>query len=206
MATKKALHAANAQAATLNRFSVTDWRDAVEMAARDLMSASKQMLDLVLRARDNVHEDTVRDALEHAFGEAYADLQGIPFEQALKAKSVKNRISDAMAVFRAEVLPNVLPGNLQHAAAECRKANRKAAEPANEQPVDDLGDEGGQDEPGLELPDTVGPVDAAHHAIKAMLASLNVLRSAAKSHTLTSLLEDMAELIEEVGNELDAED
>ena len=158
MATKKALHAANAQAATLNRFSVSDWRDDVECAAKDMVTASSRVLALVLAARDNVHEDTVRDALQHAFGEAYADLQGIPFEQALKAKSVKNRISDAMAVFKAEVLPGALPNNLQHAAAECRKANRKAAEPANEQPVDDLDSEGGQDEPGLELPDTVGPV------------------------------------------------
>lgn len=180
-----------------NAFSVTAWRDDVETAAKDMVSASKRVLDLVLSARDNVHEDTVRDALQHAFGEAYADLQGVAFEQALSAKSVKNRISDAMAVFRAEVLPKVLPGNLQHAAAECRKLNRKAKpEAANDEP-------GEGEEPGLGLPQ---PVDMNHAAIQAMLASLNVLRSAAKGATLTSLLDDMADLIEEVGNELDTEE
>lgn len=184
-----------------DKFSVTTWRDDVETAAKDMVSASKRVLDLVLSARDNVHEDTVRDALQHAFGEAYADLQGVTFDQALSAKSVKNRISDAMAVFRAEVLPKVLPGNLQHAAAECRKLNRKAVvekPPANEP---ESGDDG--EEQGLGLSQ---PVDATHAALKAMLASLNVLRQAASGHTLTSLLDDMAELIEEVGNELDAEE
>lgn len=183
-----------------DKFSVTTWRDDVETAAKDMVSASKRVLDLVLSARDNVHEDTVRDALQHAFGEAYADLQGVAFDQALTAKSVKNRISDAMAVFRAEVLPKVLPGNLQHAAAECRKLNRKAAvekEPANEP-------EGGESEqPGLGVSQ---PVDATHAAVKAMLASLNVLRRAPKVGVLASLLDDMEDLIQEIGNELDAEE
>lgn len=184
---------------TINQFSVTVWRDAVELAAKDMVSASKQMLDLVLRARDNVHEDTVRDALQHAFGEAYADLQGVPFEQALKAKSVKNRVSDAMAVFKAVELPSALPGNLQHAAAECRKLNRKAKEAANEE-----GQGEAEEEPGLD--GDVQPVDPVTQALRALQASLNVLKATAKGATLTSLLADMTDLADEIVNELLAQD
>lgn len=186
----------------INRFSVTEWRDNVETAAKDMVSASKRVLDLVLAARDNVHEDTVRDALQHAFGEAYADLQGVSLEMALTAKSVKNRISDAMAVFKAEVMPAVLPGNLQHAAAECRKLNKKAKPEAANDQDDETGSQSSlDDEPGLGLSQ---PVDATHVAIEAMLASLKVLRGQAKGAVLTSLLDDMAELVDDLLVELTA--
>lgn len=182
----------------LNRFMVTEWRDNVEAAAKDMVSASKRVLDLVLAARDHVEEETVRDALQHAFGEAYADLHGCTFAEALTAKSVKNRVSDAMAVFKAEQLPTALPSNLQHAAAECRKLNRKAKPAANEE-----GNGDAEEEPGLEGAD-VQPVDAVTQALRAMQASLNLLRAAAKGATLSSLLDDMADLVQEIGNELDA--
>lgn len=185
---------------TLNRFSVTEWRDNVETAAKDMVTASKRVLDLVLAARDHVEEETVRDALQHAFGEAYADLHGCTFAEALTAKSVKNRVSDAMAVFKAEQLPTALPSNLQHAAAECRKLNRKAKEAANEEPQE----EGDDVEPGLE--GDVQPVDPVTQALRALQASLNVLKATAKGATLTSLLADMTDLADEIVNELLAQD
>lgn len=181
----------------INRFSVTEWRDNVETAAKDMVSASKRVLDLVLAARDHVEEETVRDALQHAFGEAYADLHGCTFAEALTAKSVKNRVSDAMAVFKAEQLPTALPSNLQHAAAECRKLNRKAKEAANEEGQ-------GEEEPQLE--GDAQPVDAVTQALRMLQASLNVLRATAKGATLASLLSDMTDLAEEIGNELQAQD
>ena len=183
---------------TLNRFSVTEWRDNVETAAKDMVTASKRVLDLVLAAREHVEEETVRDALQHAFGEAYADLHGCTFAEALTAKSVKNRVSDAMAVFKAEQLPTALPSNLQHAAAECRKLNRKAKvaqEPANDP-------EDGEEEPGLD--GGAQQVDAVTQALRMLQASLNVLKATAKGATLSSLLDDMADLVQEIGNELDA--
>lgn len=194
-----------AQAAKIiNRFSVTEWRDNVETAAKDMVTASKRVLDLVLAARDHVEEETVRDALQHAFGEAYADLQGVPFEQALKAKSVKNRVSDAMAVFKAVELPSALPGNLQHAAAECRKLNRKAKEAANEEnQSSDLEDQE-RHEPQLE--GDAQPVDPVTQALRALQASINVLKATAKGATLTSLLADMTDLADEIVNELLAQD
>lgn len=196
MHTSKKAQAAKA----INRFSVTEWRDNVETAAKDMVTASKRVLDLVLAARDHVEEETVRDALQHAFGEAYADLHGCTFAEALTAKSVKNRVSDAMAVFKAEQLPTALPSNLQHAAAECRKLNRKAKEAANEEPQ-----EGGDDvEPGLD--GDVQPVDPVTQALRALQASINVLKATAKGATLASLLSDMTDLAEEIGNELQAQD
>ena len=200
------MHSKKTAVTALNRFSVTDWRDDVELAAKDMVTASKRVLDLVMAARSNVHEDTVRDALQHAFGEAYADLNGVPFEQALTAKSVKNRVSDGMAVFKAVNLPPVMPGNLQHAAAECRKLNKKAkAEPANDETLgnqsSDVEDQERHEPEGLGLSQ---PVDAAHMALRAMITSLNVLKGAAKSATLASLIEDLGDLVEEIGNELDA--
>ncbi|WP_055128536.1 hypothetical protein [Pseudomonas mediterranea] len=181
-----------------NRFSVTEWRDNVETAAKDMVTASKRVLDLVLAARDHlIEEETVRDALQHAFGEAYADLHGCTFAEALTAKSVKNRVSDAMAVFKAEQLPTALPSNLQHAAAECRKLNRKAKPAANEE-----GNGDAEEGPGLE--GDVQQVDAVAQALRMLQASLNVLKATAKGATLTSLLEDMADLVQEIGNELDA--
>lgn len=187
-----------AQAAKIiNRFSVTEWRDNVETAAKDMVTASKRVLDLVLAARDHVEEETVRDALQHAFGEAYADLHGCTFAEALTAKSVKNRVSDAMAVFKAEQLPTALPSNLQHAAAECRKLNRKAKEAAN-------GEGQGEEEPQLE--GDAQPVDAVTQALRMLQASLNVLKATAKGATLASLLSDMTDLADEIGNELQAQD
>lgn len=188
----------------INRFSVTEWRDNVETAAKDMVTASKRVLDLVLAARDHVEEETVRDALQHAFGEAYADLHGCTFAEALTAKSVKNRVSDAMAVFKAEQLPTALPSNLQHAAAECRKLNRKAKEAANEEnQSSDLEDQE-RHEPQLE--GDVQPVDAVTQALRMLQASLNVLKATAKGATLASLLSDMTDLAEEIGNELEAQD
>lgn len=182
------------------RFSVTAWRDDVETAAKDMVTASARVLALVVAARDHVEGETVRDALQHAFGEAYADLHGCTFAEALTAKSVKNRVSDAMAVFKAEVMPTALPSNLQHAAAECRKLNRKAKEPANEEQVD----EGGEEE-SLEAQPVAG-MDAVSQALRALQASLNVLKASAKGKaTVTSLLEDLAELAEEVANEFDSQ-
>lgn len=81
------------------------------------------MLDLMLAARGKVEHDTAREALQHAFGQAYASTYGVTFEEACKSKSVMNRVSDGMAIFKAEKLPDSLPGQLQSAAAACRKAN-----------------------------------------------------------------------------------
>lgn len=112
-------NASNAVAA----FDIAAWRTDLDAAALNFVSAGKAMLDLMLAARDKVEHDTAREALQHAFGQAYAATYGVTFEEACKAKSVMNRVSDGMAIFKAETLPASLPGQLQSAAAACRKAN-----------------------------------------------------------------------------------
>lgn len=117
----------NAQAAAVVAFDIAAWRTNLDAAALSFTSAGKAMLDLMLAARDKVLHDTARDALQHAFGQAYAATYGVTFEEACKSKSVMNRVSDGMAVFKAKVLPASLPGQLQSAAAACRKANPSSA-------------------------------------------------------------------------------
>lgn len=128
--TRNARNTRNAVAA----FNVAAWRIDLDAAALNFVSAGKAMLDLMLAARGKVEHDTAREALQHAFGQAYAATYGVTFEEAIKAKSVMNRVSDGMAIFKAEKLPDSLPGQLQSAAAACRKANssnkRKPRQPA----------------------------------------------------------------------------
>lgn len=124
----------NAQSAAVVAFNVAAWRTDLDAAALNFVSAGKAMLDLMLAARDKVEHDTAREALQHAFGQAYAATYGVTFEEACKSKSVMNRVSDGMAIFKAKVLPDSLPGQLQSAAAACRKANpsspRKPRQPS----------------------------------------------------------------------------
>lgn len=113
----------NAQAAAVAAFDIAAWRVDLDAAALNFVSAGKAMLDLMLAARGKVEHDTAREALQHAFGQAYASTYGVTFEEACKSKSVMNRVSDGMAIFKAKNLPDSLPGQLQSAAAACRKAN-----------------------------------------------------------------------------------
>lgn len=123
MARSNSRNTRNAQAAAVAAFDIAAWRTELDAAALSFTSAGKAMLDLMLAARGKVLHDTAREALQHAFGQAYAATYGVTFEEACKAKSVMNRVSDGMAVFKAETLPASLPGQLQSAAAACRKAN-----------------------------------------------------------------------------------
>lgn len=127
----------------LELFSVSKWRTNLDTTAAELTTAGKQVLDLVLAGRDKVELDTAKEAIQHAFANAYALLNGVTFDEACKAKSVQNRVSDALCVFKAKVLPASLPSHLQGAAKACREANAKAKEPANG-PVSAEG-EGGQE-------------------------------------------------------------
>lgn len=117
--TRNARNARNAVAA----FDIAAWRTDLDAAALNFVSAGKAMLDLMLAARGKIEHDTAREALQHAFGQAYAATYGATFEEAIKTKSVMNRVSDGMAIFKAKNLPDSLPGQLQSAAAACRKAN-----------------------------------------------------------------------------------
>ena len=109
------------------KFSVAEWRSNVETAALDYATAGVRLLALILEARKaKVDPEAVREAVHHAFAAAYASLNGLEFEAALKAPSVRNRVSEAMAVFNCEELPDGLPNNIQHAASACRAAKRGA--------------------------------------------------------------------------------
>ena len=135
MARNTTRNARNAQAAAVVAFDLAAWSVRMDTAALQFTSAGKAMLDLIMEARGKVEADTVREKLQHAFASAFATTYGVTFDEACKAKSVMNRVSDGMAVFKAETMPGSLPGNLQQAAAACRKANPKARKSSPRQPV-----------------------------------------------------------------------
>lgn len=185
----------------LTQFSVLEWRADVTTAALDLMSASTRVLDLMLKARNIVEPDTAREAVKEAFGGAYATLQGCTYDEALKAKSVKNRVADAMAVFGAKILPSALPKNLQHAATECRKANRVEGTPANDAKGAGAGGEGGEGaQSGAQ--GSAGTVDPTANALDTMIASLNLLRTGDHTDDVLLIIANLADMVEELSNAL----
>jgi|SRR5215217_160210 len=200
----KAAKAQRVAERALNAFSVLQWRADITEAASDLMSASTRVLALMLKARNVVEPDTAREAVQEAFGKAYATLQGCTFEEALTAKSVKNRVADAMAIFKAEVLPNTLPKNLQHAATECRKANRKEQAPKLPVgPANDAGDDsadGGDNDAGAQGQHVA--INPTANALAAMQASLNMLRSGEHTDDVLLIIANLADMVEELGNAL----
>ena len=125
---------ARAASKALAQFNVAAWATRVDAAAMSFVSAGKAMLDLMLEARGKIELDTAKEKLQHAFGQAYASTYGVTFEEACKSKSVMNRVSDGLAVLKAEKLPDSLPGNIQQAAAACRKANPSGRKSSPRQP------------------------------------------------------------------------
>jgi len=199
--TNKAAKAQRVADRALNQFSVLAWRADVTEAASDLMSASQRVLELMLKARGIVEPDTAREAVQDAFATAYSTLQGCTFEEAKSAKSVKNRVADAMAIFKAVTLPATLPKNLQHAATECRKANR--VEQAPKLPVAPANDggEGGDDLGDGAQSEHVAP-DPVASALAAMQTSLNLLRAGDHTDDVLLIIANMADMIEELSNAL----
>lgn len=200
----KSNKAQRVQTRAINAFSVLEWRSELNEAASDLMSASTRVLNLMLKARNVVEPDTAREAVKDAFGAAYAELQGCSYEEALKAKSVKNRVADAMAVFGAKILPSALPKNLQHAATECRKANRVEGTPANDaKGAGGEGAEGGEGaDGGQSTGSTGGEVNPIANALDAMHASLNVLRRGEHGEGVLLMIANLEDLIEDLTSAL----
>jgi hypothetical protein len=121
----KARAASRAQSVAVVRFDVAAWREELCGAALQFDGAAVRLLRLALAARGVVETDTAREAFKEAFGGAFAATRGVTFEEAIKAKTVQNRVSDALAVFGAEKLPGSMPDQLQSAAKACREANPK---------------------------------------------------------------------------------
>lgn len=104
-------------------FSILTWRADLTVAALSFATSAKVILELVLKGRGVVEVDTAREAIVESLAKAHAATTGCTFEEATKAKSIQNRVADAMAVFKAKTLPASMPSNLQHAAKACREAN-----------------------------------------------------------------------------------
>lgn len=120
--------ARNAQSAVA-KFDLAAWSEALAAAALNVESGAKQLLDLALAARGKVEPDTAREKFGDAFASAMAKTHNVTDEEARASKSFKNRVSDAMAVFKCETLPASLPSNLQRAADAVRKANPSKRKP-----------------------------------------------------------------------------
>lgn len=120
--------ARNAQSAVA-KFDLAAWSEALAAAALNVESGAKQLLDLALAARGKVEADTAREKFGDAFAAAMAKTHNVTDEEARASKSFKNRVSDAMAVFKCENLPASLPSNLQRAADAVRKANPSSRKP-----------------------------------------------------------------------------
>lgn len=108
------------------RFSIQAWRADLITAAKAESSASTKLLELALAARGIVEKDTAREAFQDAYVAAHLlENPDVTDEQARSLASVRNRVSEAMAVFKAVVLPDPMPKNLSRAADACRKMNAK---------------------------------------------------------------------------------
>lgn len=175
--------------AVLIKFSILGWREALLSAAKAESSSAQQLLCLALDARGKVEKDTAREAFQDAYAAAYVAVRpGCTGEQARKTPSVMNRVSEAMAVFKAEKLPEPMPENLSRAADACRKLNAKPKavkakpEAANEEPED--GSE------GLEL-----DVAVSANPMEALFASLEALqRQAVNNQPALDALSSMLDL------------
>lgn len=111
------------------KFDLAAWSADLATAALNVESGAKQLLDLALAARGKVEPDTAREKFGDAFASAMAKTHNVTDEEARASKSFKNRVSDAMAVFKCETLPASLPNNLQRAADAVRKANPSKRKP-----------------------------------------------------------------------------
>jgi hypothetical protein len=120
--------ARNTQSAVV-KFDLAAWSEALAAAALNVESGAKQLLDLALAARGKVEADTAREKFGDAFAAAMAKTHNVTDDEARASKSFKNRVSDAMAVFKCEKLPASLPSNLQRAADAVRKANPSSRKP-----------------------------------------------------------------------------
>lgn len=120
--------ARNAKSAVA-KFDLAAWSADLAAAALNVESGAKQLLDLALAARGKVEPDTAREKFGDAFASAMAKTHNVTDEEARASKSFKNRVSDAMAVFKCETLPASLPSNLQRAADAVRKANPSKRKP-----------------------------------------------------------------------------
>ncbi|MNM67372.1 hypothetical protein D3C81_789030 [compost metagenome] len=129
MAKSNARKSAQAQAANLKvmQFDVAAWREELNGAALQFDGAAIRLLKLALAARGLIDKDLAREAFKEAFGGAFAATRGVSFDEAVKSKTVQNRVSDALAVWGAENLPGSMPDQLQAAAKACREANPKGS-------------------------------------------------------------------------------
>lgn len=107
-------------------FSPRMWRDAMNAACMSEATSVKQILTLILQAREaECDPEMAREAIKEAYAAGYAHSFGVAYNDALSCKTVANRVSDAMAIFNAKVMPGSLASTLQAAAKQCREANPK---------------------------------------------------------------------------------
>lgn len=188
--------------APLVKFSVQAWRQDLINAASAQGSSAKQLLNLALSARGQVENDTAREAFADAYVLAYLQLNTeLTDEQARSLPGIRNRVSEAMAVFKAVVLPVPMPHNLQQAASACRKLNKKVKPEAvdAEMSDDDLLEALGVDEDGKPLDPQEADKLAALYAVIEQLQRSLVGQDEALD-LLTSML-DLAEALNEALNE-----
>jgi hypothetical protein len=192
MSKSNARNAAKTQTAAVTAFNVAQWRTDLTSAATQFASGAKQLLTLAIAARGLVEEDTAREAFKDAFAAALSVTMGVTDEEARSSKSLANRVSDAMAVFKCETLPAILPQNLQQAADTVRKANpnKKARAPRA----------GGK-------PEAVATVDAKHVNPLALLESaLAALKlQAGDNQTALELVGELVDLAQDLAQVLAAE-
>lgn len=177
----------------VEKFDIAAWATKLVAAATAFESGAKQLLTLALEARGKVEEDTAREKFQDAFAAALVATYAITDEEARKSKSCMNRVSDAMAVFKATELPASLPGNLQRAADAVRKAKRlasgqeRAPRPASNKPM--------TEEEALA---DARKNDPRVIALGMVHNGLNQLRHAVDDAAVLELIGDLADLLDSV--------
>ena len=184
----KSKTARTAQSAVV-KFDLAAWSADLAAAALNVESGAKQLLDLALAARGKVEADTAREKFGDAFASAMAKTHNVTDEEARASKSFKNRVSDAMAVFKCETLPASLPSNLQRAADAVRKANPSSRKPRA----------GGK-------ADKAQAVGEQPSALAMLENALNVLKAqCAGNATALDLIGELVDLAADIADTLSAE-
>ena len=121
---------ANAQAKALSKFNVAAWREALMAAVSTAESSGVALTSVVRQAVGMVDEEKAREVFQDAYASYYATAHGVTDEEARKVKSFRNRVSDCMAVFKADAKEvEGLVGSVQTIAAKVRAAKKGTGTP-----------------------------------------------------------------------------
>lgn len=120
----------NQQANAVAQFNIAAWAENVLAAVSTAETSGVALTGVVRQAVGKVDEEKAREVFQDAYASYYATAHGVTNEEARKVKSFRNRVSDCMAVFKADAKEiEGLVGSVQTVAAKVRAAKKGTGTP-----------------------------------------------------------------------------